>query len=157
LEWVIPNQGDKLMPAVSGSFSGNVKVQTAIALSDQKNHELNLAEIGGTQKTSDEKWNNAAITYWGTSDVVDGKGSQSGYFVNDHGADGRDWGTFEGKVAPSGGEITVEGTWQYTGGNGKFKGLTGGGTFKTKMTSPRDVEATWQGAYELASAKAHAR
>jgi hypothetical protein len=35
------------MPAVSGSFSGNVKVQTAIALSDQMNHELNLAEIRG--------------------------------------------------------------------------------------------------------------
>ena len=43
------------MPAVSGSFSGNVKVQTAITLSDQSNHELNLAEIRGTQKTSDEK------------------------------------------------------------------------------------------------------
>ena len=62
------------MPAVSGSFSGNVKVQTAITLSDQSNHELNLAEIGGTQKSSDEKWNNAAITYWGTTDVVEGKG-----------------------------------------------------------------------------------
>ena len=145
------------MPAVSGSFSGNVKVQTAIALSDQKNHELYLAEIRGTQKTSDEKWNNAAITYWGTTDVVDGKGSQSGYFVDDHGADGRDWGTFEGKVAPSGAEVTVEGTRQYTGGDGKLKGITGGGTFKTKMTSPRGVQATWQGAYELASAKAHAR
>ncbi len=39
----------------------------------------------------------------------------------------------------------------------KFKGLTGNGTFKTKMTSPRDAEATWQGAYELATAKAHTR
>ncbi len=156
-EWVIPNQGDKLMPAFSGSFSGNVKVQTAITLSDQSNHELNLAEIGGTQETSDEKWNNAAITYWGTSDVVDGKGSQSGYFVNDHGADGRDWGTFEGKVASSGAEMTVEGTWQYTGGDGKFKGITGGGKFTTRMTSPREVQGTWQGTYELASAKAHAR
>ena len=145
------------MPAVSGSFSGNVKVQTALAVSDQSNHELNLAEIGGTQKSSDEKWNNAAITYWGITDVVGGKGSQSGYFVNDHGADGRDWGTFEGKVAANGAEITVEGKYQFTGGNGKFKGLTGNGTFKTKMTSPRDVQATWQGSYALATAKAHAR
>jgi len=58
------------MPAMTGSFSGSVRVQTAIALSDQANHELNLAEIGGTQKASDEKWNNAAITYWGTTEVV---------------------------------------------------------------------------------------
>jgi hypothetical protein len=48
------------MPAISGSFSGNVKVLTALALSDQPNHELNLVEVSGIQKTSDEQWNNAA-------------------------------------------------------------------------------------------------
>ena len=141
------------MPAISGSFSGKVKVQTALAVSDQSNHELNVAEIGGTQKSADENWNNAAINYWGTTDVVGGKGSQRGYFVNDHGQDGRDWGTFEGKVATNGAELTVEGTYQFTGGSGKFKGLTGKGTFKTKMSSPRDVEASWQGAYKLAPQK----
>ena len=64
---------------------------------------------------------------------------------------------FEGKVAPSGAEMTVEGTWQFTGGDGKFKGLTGKGTFKIRLSSPKQVEGTWQGAYELATAKAHAR
>src|SRR6266851_8938861 len=145
------------MPAVSGSFSGNVNVQTALAVTDQSNHELNVAEIGGTQKSTDEKWNNARITYWGITDAVKGKGSQRGYFVNDHGEDGRDWGTFEGRVATNGTEITVEGTYRFTGGSGKFKDITGNGTFKTKMSSPREVQATWQGTYELASAKAHAR
>ena len=145
------------MPAISGSFSGSVKVQTAVALSDQSNHELSLAEISGTQKSSDEKWNNTFITYWGTTDVVDGKGSQRGYFVNDHATDGRDWGTFEGKVATSNGVITVEGTWQFTGASGKFQGLTGKGAFTTKMSSPTAVEASWQGTYELATTKAHAR
>jgi hypothetical protein len=53
--------------------------------------------------------------------------------------------------------MTVEGTWEYTGGDGKFKGITCGRKFQTRMTSPREVQATWQGAYELASAKAHAR
>jgi hypothetical protein len=145
------------MPAVSGSFSGNVKVQTALAVSDQSNHELNVAEIGGTQKSTDENWNNAVITYWGITDIVEGKGSQHGYFVNDHGESGRDWGTFEGRVATNGGEVTVEGKWQFTGGSGKFKGLIGDGIFKTTMSSARDVVATWQGTYQLASAKAHAR
>ena len=145
------------MPAISGSFSGSVKVQTAVALSDQSNHELSLAEISGTQKSSDERWNNAAITYWGITDLVGGRGSQRGYFAHVHAKDGRDWGTFEGSITTSGAEITVEGTWQYTGGDGKFQGLTGKGTFKTKMTSPRTVEASWQGTYELATTKAHAR
>lgn len=142
------------MPTMTGSFSGNVRVHTSISLPDRPSHTLDLAEISGRQKSSDEKWNNAAITYWGVTDIVEGKGTQRGYFVNAHGGDDRDWGTFEGKVAANGGQITVEGTWQFTGGSGKFSGLTGNGAFKTRMTSPTEVEASWQGTYELAGAKA---
>ncbi len=46
--------------------------------------------------------------------------------------------------------------WQYTGGEGSFAGITGGGTFKTKVTSATTLEATWEGAYELAGARAKA-
>ena len=145
------------MPAITGSFAGKVTVQTAIAASDQSNHELNLGEVRGTQKSSDENWNNAEIAYWGLTDLVEGKGTQRGYFENVHSSGDRDWGTFEGTVATTAGQITVEGKYQHTGGSGKFNGLTGNGTFKTTMSSPRDVEASWQGAYELASAKAQAR
>jgi hypothetical protein len=144
------------MPTITGSFSGKVNLQTTIAVPDQSGHDLGLAEIGGTQKSSDANWNNATINYWGMMDLIEGQGSQRGYFVNKHGGGDHDWGTFEGKVATSGGQITVEGTYQNTGGSGRFKGLSGKGTFKTKMTSPKDVEATWQGTYELAAAKAQA-
>lgn len=142
------------MPAFSGSFSGNIRTESILAPSDQPHHSLNIAEISGVQKSTDEKWNNSAITYWGTMDVIENRGTQQGYFVNDHGAAGRDFGTFEGSVSASGGQITVEGTWKYTGGTGNFKYITGGGTFKTRLTSPTQVEGTWQGAYELAAARA---
>ena len=145
------------MPAASGSFSCNVNVQTAIALSDQSNHDLTLAEISGTQKSSDENFNNATITYWGITDRVEGKGTQRGYFVNVHRHEGdRDWGTFEAKVATKDDQVTVEGIWQFSGGSGKFKGVTGNVTFQTEMTSPRTLEGSWQGTYTLATAKAHA-
>lgn len=142
------------MPTITGSFSGNARVQTSISLSDQPNHTLDLAEIRGLQKSPDEKWNNATVTYWSVTDLVDGKGTQRGYFVNAHGGEDRDQGTFEGRVATHGGQVTVEGTWQFTGGSGKFNGLTGKGTFKTRLISPTEVEATWQGAYEHAGVKA---
>jgi len=142
------------MPAMTGSFSGSVRGQTSISLPDRPSHTLDLAEITGRQKSSDERWNNASITYWGFTDIIEGKGTQRGYFVNSHGGEDRDWGTFEGKVATISGQITVEGTWQFTGGSGKFSGLAGNGTFKTRLTSPTDVEASWQGTYELAGAKA---
>ena len=143
--------------AVSGSFSGKVRVQTAISVSDQPDHNLSIAEVAGTQKSSDQKWNNSPITYWGTTDLVGGGGTQRGYFLNDHGDAGRDWGTYDGKVVTTGGQLTVEGTWRYTGGSGEFRGITGDGTFKTRLSSPTDVEASWQGSYELALVKAQGR
>jgi hypothetical protein len=85
---------------------------------------------------------------------LDGKGIQTGYFATEHGDKGRDFGTFEGKVTTAGGQMVVEGSWKFTGGAGEFKGLSGGGTFRTKLISPTDLECPWQGAYELAKGQA---
>ena len=54
----------------------------------------------------------------------------------------------------AGGTMTVEGTFKFTGGDGQYRGVTGGGTFKTVSKSETEVEATWNGAYELAKAQA---
>src|ERR1700747_180021 len=124
------------MPNVSGSFSGKATSQTVVFLEDVPNHEMHLSTITGLQKSSDEKWNDAEITYWGTADLVAGNGTQNGYFVNMHANGDRDIGTFEGNVKTAGGEVTIEGTWKYADGSGQFKGITGGGTYKGRMTSP---------------------
>jgi hypothetical protein len=144
------------MPASSGSFTGIVRGQTIVSALDQPNHFLGLAGISGTQKSSDEKWNNSTVTYWAITDTLDGNGTQRGYFVNEHGDAGRDFGSFEAKVTTVGGRATVEGTWQYTGGTGDFRNITGGGTVTTRLSSPTEVDGTWQGAYELGAAKAQA-
>jgi len=104
-------------------------------LTDQPNHEMSIGEVSGTQKSADPLWNNSKITYWGATDLLDGKGSQHGSHNNVHADKGRDWGTFEGKVTAAGGAMTVEGTYKFTGGDGKYRGLTGGGKFKTVMKS----------------------
>lgn len=142
------------MPAFTGSFSGTIRTQSAIAVADQPGHTLSLSEVTGKQTSADPKWNNSAINYWSTIEMFGDRGIQKGYFVNDHGANGVDHGTFEGKVSIVGGQPAVDGKWQYTGGDGSFSGITGGGTFKTKLTSPTDVVCNWDGAYELAGAKA---
>src|SRR5271169_1545051 len=111
------------MPAFSGSFNGIVRGQSTVTALDQPNHLLGVAGISGTQKSSDEKWNNTTITYWGITDTVGGSGTQHGYFVDDHGAAGRDSGTFEGNVTSIGGQVTVEGNWRYTGGTGDFSDI----------------------------------
>ena len=138
------------MPDLSGSFSGRATAQTTISLYDVANHDLSLLKVRGVQKSSDEKWNNSKMTYWGTADLIAGNGPQRGYFVNEHSDGDRDFGTFEGRIATSEGHVTIEGAWIFTGGTGKLEGLTGGGSYKGKMTSPVEVENDWEGTYQIA-------
>ena len=142
------------MPSISGSFSGKVTQQFGLPLNDQSNHLLAIAEVNGTQRSPDPLWDNSQITYWGSNDLINGEGRQSGYFNNVHPDGGRDFGTFEGKVSTAAGTITVEGTFKFTGGDGQYSGITGGGTFQTVTKLETEVEATWNGAYELAKAQA---
>ncbi len=143
-----------IMPSISGSFSGRITQQYGLPLNDQSNHLLAIAEVNGTQNSPDPLWNDSTITYWGVNDLLNGEGAQTGYFNNVHPDGGRDFGTFEGKVSGAGGTMTVEGTFKFTGGDGQYRGLTGGGTFKTVAKSETEIEATWNGAYKLAKAQA---
>ena len=141
------------MPSITGSFSGKITKQTTMSIVDQSNHDMNIAEVAGTQKSADALWNNSKITYWGVTDLLDGKGSQRGYFNNIHPDGGRDFGTFEGKATAAGSGMTVEGTYKFTGGDGKYGGMSGGGKFKTTMKSETELECSWEGNYELAKAQ----
>ena len=90
------------------------------------------------------------MTYCTTSDTIAGKGTQRGYFVNHHPNGDRDRGTFEGNVTTTNnGMMSVQGTWQLTGGTGMFARAEGGGTFNAHMTIPVDVEGSWADSYEL--------
>lgn len=141
------------MPSITGSFSGKITNQSAMPLADQSNHELSIAEVSGTQKSADPLWDNAKISYWGVTDLLDGKGSQHGYYNNIHADGGRDWGTFEGQVTTAGDAMTVEGTWKFAGGDGEYRGITGGGKFKTALKSETEIDCSWDGSYELARAQ----
>ncbi len=139
------------MNEFSGSFSGRTRVLTVLSLTDVPGHELQTIEIAGPQSSTDEKWNTARVTYWGVSDTVAGNGTQRGYYLNERADGSRDWGTFDGKVTTSDNKTTVEGMWQISDGTGMFAGIKGQGTYKTRLTSPTDVQCTWDGRYELAS------
>jgi hypothetical protein len=141
------------MPNISGSFSGKVNTQTVFSLRDQPNHQLQAAEVAGAQRSSDPDWNDTRMTYWGTTDHHSGNGTQHGYFINERPGGERDWGTFEGTLASAGNAVTIAGTYTYTGGSGKFNGITGKGTYRGRMISPTEVEMDWKGTYQLAGAR----
>jgi hypothetical protein len=139
------------MPNMTGHFTGNYTVQTVVACQDTPDHVMTLAEVHATQSCSDEMFNNTKHTGWGTTDLTKGHGHQRGYFINEHPNGDRESGTFEGKISTSNGQVTSEGTWTYTHGTGKFKGISGNGKFKGRMTSPTQVEMSWEGNYQLAA------
>src|SRR3989442_10508271 len=130
------------MPSISGSFSGKITQQFGLPLNDQSNHLLAIAEVNGTQNSLDPLWNDSKITYWGVNDLLNGEGTQTGYFNNLHPDGGRDFGTFAGKVSMAGGTMTVEGTFEFTGGDGQYRGITGGGTFQNTAKTATEGEAT---------------
>jgi len=141
------------MNGITGSFSGKITQQSTLTLTDQPNHAMNIAEVHGTQKSSDSLWNNSEITYWGITDLLDGKGTQHGYFNNIHPDGGRDFGTFEGKATATSSGMTVEGTYKFTGGDGIYGGVSGAGKFKTTTKSEPEIACNWDGTYELAKAQ----
>ena len=139
------------MNHLTGSIAGKITQRSALTLTDQPNHVMSMGEVHGPQRSSDPLWNNSTITYWGVTDLVNGKGTQHGYFDNDHGEAGHDWGSFVGKVTTVGGRMIVEGRFEFAGGNGKYRGITGGGTFKTVMKSETELECAWDAKYALAA------
>jgi hypothetical protein len=142
------------MQNISGSFSAHITAETTLFPEDRPNHVIQLAEIHATQKSSDPLWNNSRLTYCGVTDLASGTGTQRGYFVNEHSNGDRDCGTFEGNVATSGAQTTIEGTFTFTAGTGSLKGIRGNGTFKGRQISPTEIEMNWTGAYEVAAATA---
>ena len=74
------------------------------------------------------------------SDLIDGSGTQKGYFLDTHMDGSRDYGTFQGTIKstskPDGSwEAIWEGTYQYVGGSGKYKDIKGSGKYKGKASS----------------------
>jgi len=139
------------MPSISGSFSAHVTAETTLFPDDQPNHQLQIAEIHATQKSPDPNWNNSQLIYHGVTDLVAGIGTQHGYYVNEHADGDRDCGAFEGKVTMAGDQAMIDGTFTFTSGTGKFKGIRGNGNFKGRQISPTEIEMNWTGTYEVAA------
>src|SRR5215831_7299122 len=137
------------MTQFSGSFSGKSNSQAMIALKDTPGHEMSLIEINGPQKSSDPRWNGSTVSYWGISDLTAGNGTQTGYFMNTRANGDIDRGTFTARVTTADGATTMEGTWKHSGGTGAFSKITGNGTYKGRITSPSEVEVSWEGTYDL--------
>jgi hypothetical protein len=139
------------MPNLTGSFTGKSVALTSLALDDIPEHEFQLTQFSGPQIVTDDNWKDVKVTYWGTTDLIQGFGPLRGYFVNEHPNGDRDCGTYDGHISIANNEVNLEGTWRYTHGSGKFASISGNGRFRGRMTSLTEVEMSWQGNYQIAA------
>ena len=88
------------------------------------------------------------------SDASGAKVRGSGYHVSNLSNGDKIYVHFQGNDTMMDGKpSTTEGTWSYTGGTGKFKGIKGKGTSKGKADSSGNMVSEIEGDYELPTAK----
>jgi hypothetical protein len=137
------------MPSFSGTCSSKMQSQSMANVPGTAGRQLGLAVMLGQHKSSEARWDDAKLTYVGTTDIADGKGEQRGHFHNAHMNGDTSFGSFDASVTTSSdGAMTVEGMWRFNGGTGTLSKLSGSGIFKAQMTSPTDSEMTWSGNYD---------
>jgi hypothetical protein len=126
--------------------------QHALEVGDRPHHSLMIAkskctwtkpmEISGNQTKEDI---GAAF-----SDITGNKSREHGYVVNTWANGDKSYVRTQGSATLKGETIeSAEGTWSFTGGTGKLKGIKGKGTYKGKGASDASVTYEVEGQYEL--------
>lgn len=136
---------------VSGTMTGKISKQEKVAVGDVEGHVIQLSVSQGTN--AGEEMGGAQFENDSFADTQKGNGTQMGYATFT--LNGDKWNVkYEGKVTTTMSEdgkpnTTFEGTFTFTNGEGKYKNIKGGGTYKGKYTSETDYEAQWEGTYEI--------
>lgn len=118
--------------------------KSVFTVDDAAKHEI-TQEVGlGDLEFSSSDFRVKEEWTYTQSDLIGGSGTQRGYFLDTHQDGSRDYGTFEGTIEsiskPDGSwEAIWEGTYQYTGGSGRYKNIRGNGKYKGKASSQDPV------------------
>ena len=143
---------------ISGTGTcGKADAQHVVEVGDRAGHVLVLTQDSCTWTTPIEMAGLKSKTYKGaiTSDSTGGHSQDRGYVVMTMDNGDKAYIRFQGTgTSKEGGAHTGEGTWSYTGGTGKLKGLKGKGTFKSSGATADTTEDQVEGEYTLPEAGA---
>lgn len=138
---------------VSGKHTLATIEQTAINVGDTEGHMITLGEFEGSNvSTGEKKFMDGAMDVGMTfSDMVMGNGSHQGYGTMSLNGDAIIW-KHQGKsvttLSPKGQPVTtVEGSFTWINGSGKFENMKGSGTYKGTYISKTIVVLDWEGEY----------
>jgi hypothetical protein len=146
---------------ISGTGTcGKADATHAIEAGDRAGHMLVVTQASCTWTTPMEMAGLKSATYKvaATSDSAGGTSQSRGYVVTIMDNGDKAYIRFQGSgTSKEGGAHTGEGTWSYTGGTGKLKGLKGKGTFKSSGATADATEDQVEGEYTLPEAGAAAK
>jgi hypothetical protein len=139
-------------------ISGTAKVEAILSQvkaypGDNPQHEVTLTSRRDVLQSADPDWNNVKTHTVGYSDSTAGTGADRGNIVGVHPSGDKTFSAVEGMtktVTKSDGSpaVTFEGKLWFTGGTGKFTGITGGGTYKGQLTKAGPTYE-WEAEYEI--------
>ena len=139
---------------------GKADASHAIEVGDRAGHVLVLTRDSCTWTAPMEMAGLKSKTYNGaiTSDAIGGSSQDRGYVVMTMDNGDKAYIRFQGTTTnKEGGAHSGEGTWSFTGGTGKLKGLKGKGTFKSSGPGADATEDQVEGEYTLPEAGAAAK
>ena len=127
--------------------------ETEMLPGDDPNHAIKLARMSFAYTSDDPLIGNFKSSVVEVSDYTAGNGMHRGWETGLHDNGDKLFFVYDGVTktvlktdrAP---DITFEGRWRYTGGTGRFAGITGEGTYKGQV-GPAGVAWQWSGEYEI--------
>jgi len=137
---------------VSGTGKGITEIsETKMIPGDIPKHEIRCSSRLDMQDSPNPDFAGQVLAYE-VSDYTAGTGRHWGYRAATHSSGDKAFMAIEGMtktvVKPNAfPDISFEGKWWYTGGTGRFKGITGSGTYTGKVTR-EGVTYAWEGEYE---------
>ena len=129
----------------------------SVPVTDQAGHSLNVSKAACTWSKPMEIAGLKAKdgTDFNYGDAMGTEVHSWGYHVSNMSNGDKFYVKFQGKdtMTKDGKPLTSEGTWSYTGGTGKLKGIQGGGTYKGKADAAGNMVVEVEGAYAMPGGK----
>lgn len=140
---------------ISGTITGQYVKGEQFSVSDSPDHAVALSQWTGVNKSTGDNpyMDGAKFSEVNFGDLDKGNGNAQGYTTFGDGAD-TTMVKWEGKmITTSTGQAKADmkhvGTWTFVYGTGKYKGISGKGTYDGISTSDKSFEVNWQGEYTL--------
>jgi hypothetical protein len=141
--------------SISGKMTMAYTEMDSLVVGDTEGHYMMLGKAQGSNANAEEGgfMDGADITDLLFSDLIMGNGSNEGYVIFKSGED-MAMGKWKGAVKTTMTEegtpdVTFKGTWEYIKGAGKYKGITGSGTYEGHFTTMTEFIVNWEGEYTL--------